>query len=168
LLTFTGIGVLEDFVFAVAIGTQRRLGYAACQRLTVHAGAKLVHHLGVAHAAGIGYGGAEGLGFRSQQFVGAAVAEGAIGRPLITALAGLAVGALLVIACLIGMAGNAGRFGDIRGVRDFLMRLVTGIAGERCVCALGQLLPLLVAGGTFGCGVAGGVQVSAGGAGNQA
>ncbi len=163
-----GVGVLEDLVLAMAIGAQRRLGDAACQRLAVHAGAELIHHLGVAHAAGVGNRRAEGLGFRREQFVGAAVAEGAIGRAFVSALARLAVDPLIVIAGLIGVAGDANRFGDIRGVRDFVVRFVAGIAGERCVRALGQLLPLLVAGGAFGSGVAGGVKVRAGGAGKQA
>ena len=105
-------------MFAVAIRAQRRLGDAAGQRLAVHAGAELLDHVGVAHAAGIGDRGAEGLGFRGQQFVGAAVAQGAIRRAFVAALAGLAVDALIVIARLIGVAGDAGWFGDIRGVRE--------------------------------------------------
>ena len=109
---------------------------------------------------------AEGLGFRRQQFVGAAVAEGAIGRAFVAALAGLAVDALVVVAGLVGVAGDAGRFGDIRGVRDLVVRLVAGIAGERRVRALRELLPLLVAGGASGGGVVpGGVKRSAGDAG---
>ncbi len=163
-----GVGVFEDLVLAMAIGAQRRLTHAACQRLAVHAGAELIHHLGVAHAAGVGDCCAEGLGFRGEQFVGAAVAQGAIGRPVVSTPARLAVGTLIVIACLVGMARNTGWFGDIRGVRDLFVRFVAGIAGERCVRALGQLLTLLVAGGAFGSGVAGGVKVRAGGAGKQA
>ena len=76
--------------------------------------------------------------------------------------------ALLVVTRLVGVAGHARGFGDVSGVRNFLVRLVAGIAGERGVRALGQLLPLLVAGGALGCGVAGGVQIRAGGAGKQA
>ena len=82
-----GVVVLEDLVFAVAIGAQRRLGNALGQRLAVHAGAELFDDFAVAHAAGIGHGGAEGLRFRRQQFVRAAVAQGAIGRAVVAALA---------------------------------------------------------------------------------
>ena len=88
--------------------------------------------------------------FGRQQFVGAAVAEGAIGRAFIAALARLAVDALVVVAGLIGVAGEAGRFGNIRRVRNFVVRFVAGVAGEGGVRALGEFLPLLVAGGALG------------------
>ena len=110
----TRIGVLEDLVLAVAIRAQRRLGDAARQRLAVHAGAELLHHLGVAHAAGIGHGGAERLRFRRQQFVRAAVAQRAIRRAFVAALARLPVDALVVIARLVAVAGDAGGFGNVR------------------------------------------------------
>ncbi len=100
--------------------------------------------------------------------MGAAVAQGAIRRAFVAGLAGLAVDALIVVARLVGVAGDAGRFGDIRGVGNFVVRVVTRIARECGVRALRQLLPLLVAGGALGCGVAGGVQIRAGDAGKQA
>jgi hypothetical protein len=134
----------------------------------VHAGTELFDDVGVAHAARIGDRRAEGLGFRGKELVGSTVAQGAIGRALIAALTGLAVDALIVIAGLIGVAGEARRLRDIRGVWDFFVRLVTGIAGEICVRALGELLPLLVAGCALGDGVIGGIQIGAGNAGKQA
>ena len=152
-------------MFAVAIRAQWRLRDAAGQRLAVHAGAELLDHFGVAHAAGIGNSAAECLGFRGEQFVCAAVAQRAIRRAFVAAFAGLAMDAFIVVARLVGVAGDAGWFGDIRGMRNFLVRLVTRIAGERRVCALRQLLPLFVARGTFGSGVAGCVQIRAGDAG---
>ena len=163
-----GVGVLEDFVFAVAICAQWRLGHAARQGLAVHAGAELFDNVGVAHAAGIWDRGAEGLRFRSEQFVRAAVAQGAIGRTLIAALTGLAVDALIVIAGLICVAGEAGGLRNIGGVRNFFVRLVAGVAREICVRALGEFLPLLVAGCALRDGVIGGIQVGAGNAGKQA
>src|SRR5450759_4216642 len=162
-----GIGVLQDLVLAVAIGAQRRLGNAAGQSSTVHAGAELLDHFGVAHAAGIGDRAAEGLGFRGEQFVGPTVAQGAIGRALIAALAGLPVDAFIIVAGLLGVAGDAGGFGDVGGVRNFFVRLVAGIAGERGVRALGQFLHLLLTVGASRRGVRG-VQIGAGDAGNQA
>ena len=113
--------MFENFVFAVAIGAQWRLGDAARQGLAVHAGAELFDDLGVAHAAGIGDGGAEGLGFRREQFVRTAVAQGAIGRALIAALTGLAVDALVVVTGLIGVAGEADGFRNIRRVGNFFV-----------------------------------------------
>jgi hypothetical protein len=56
------------------------------------------------------------------------------------------VDALIVIAGLICVAGEAGGLRNIGGVRNFFVRLVAGVAGEICVRALGELLPLLVAG----------------------
>ena len=115
------VGVLEDFVFAVAICAQWRLGHAARQGLAVHAGAELFHDVGVAHAAGIWNGGAGGLGFWRQQFVRTAVAQRAIGRALVAALTNLAVDALVVITNLIDVASKADKLRNIRKVGNFFM-----------------------------------------------
>ena len=137
---------LMNLVLAVAIGAQRRLRDAARQRLPVHAGPILLRHFAVAHAAGVRHGGAEGLRFGRQQFVRAAVAEGAIGRALIPALARLAVHAEGVIARLVLVASGAHGLGNARGVRILLVGFVTGIARQPRVRALRQFLPLVVAG----------------------
>src|ERR1039458_6539193 len=138
--------------------------------LAVHARPELLHHLGVAHAAGVGDRAAESLGFRRQQFVRPAVAQRAIRRALVARLAGLSVDAFIVVAGLIGVARDAGGFGNVGRMGNFFVRLVAGIAGQPRVRALRQLLTLLlVAGDALGRGgVTGGVKVSPGDAGKQA
>ena len=51
----------------------------------------------------------------------AAVAEGAIGGTLIAALTGLAMGALIVVARLIGVAGGADGLRNIRRMGNFFV-----------------------------------------------
>ena len=42
------VGVLENFVFTVAVGAERSLGNSLCQGFAVHAVPKLVDHFAVA------------------------------------------------------------------------------------------------------------------------
>ena len=100
----------------------------------------------MAHAAGIRHGGAERLRFGRQQFVRGAVAQDAIGRAFVTVFAGLAVYAAGVLVGLAGMAGQAIRLGDIGGMGIGFVGIVTDVAGQPRVRALGQLRPLIVAG----------------------
>ena len=130
----------------MAIGAKRRLRDPARQGLAVDAGPVLLDYLAVAHAAGIGDGRAEYLRLGRQQLVGAAVAERAIRRALVSVLAGLAVHAAGVIAGLVLVAGGTNRLGNAGGVGILFVGFVAGVAGQPRVSALFQLLPLVVAG----------------------
>jgi hypothetical protein len=112
----------------------------------VDAGTELLHHVGVAHAARAGDLGAEGLGFGGEEFVGTPVAQGTIRRAFIPSLAGEPVGALGVVARLIGVAVDAGGFFDVSRMRILIVFLVAGVAGEGGVGALGKFIALIVAG----------------------
>jgi hypothetical protein len=140
------VGVFDNLVFAVAIGTQRRLGDAVSQRLAVYATAVLLYHVGMAHPASVRNRHPKSLRFGRDQFMGAAVAERAIGRAFVARLARQPVHAAGIIARLVRMAGDALRFGDAGRMRIFFVRVVTGVAGEVFVGALRQFLSLFVAG----------------------
>jgi hypothetical protein len=60
-------------------------------------------------------------GISEEQFVRTAVAQGAIGGALIAALTSLPVDALIVIAGLIGVAGEADGLWNIRRVGNFFV-----------------------------------------------
>ena len=71
------------------------------------------------------------------------------GAPSLPFLRGLAVHALLVVGGLIGVAGGAGRFGDVPDA-EICRGIVAGVAGQGGMRALGDFLPLFVAGGAVG------------------
>ena len=152
LLTLTlGVGVRQDLVFAVAIRAQGRLRDAARPapgrgRCRGTASTTSVWHMPQVSGTAV----RKAWDFGAQQFVGAAVAQGAIGRAFVAALARLAVDTLFVVAGLVGVARDAGRLGDIGRMGDFVVGLVAGIAGERGMRALGEFRPLIVTGGAFG------------------
>ncbi len=139
----------DDFVFAVAIGAERGLVDSARHRLSVYALPVLLRHLAVAHPAGIRDAFAKSFRAGGQQFVGAAVANAAIGRAVVARLASQAVYALGVVAGLVRVARAADGLGNVRGVGILFVRLVAGIAGQTRVCALCQFLPLVVARSTL-------------------
>jgi hypothetical protein len=108
-----GVGGLQNLVFAVAIVANRRLGDTPGESLAMYAGAVLVDDFAVAHAAGVRHCHAERLRLGGQEFVGAAMAQGAIRRAFIPVLARLAVDAEGVVAGLVLVAGNTLRLGDV-------------------------------------------------------
>jgi len=147
----------------VAIGTEGGLGDAAGEGLAMDTGTVLIDDFVMAHAASIGDGGAEGLGLGGNEFMGAAMTEGAIGSAFIAGLTSLAVNAAGVIAGLIRVAGCADRLGNAGGMRILFVGIVTGFAGEPGMSALFELLSLLMAGRALrrGRGI-GGLQAGAG------
>ena len=136
----------DDVVLAVAVGTQRGLRDAARHGLPVYARPVLFDHFAVAHAAGVRHGGTKRLGLGVQQLMRAPMAQRAIRRAFVAVLPRLAVDAEGVIAGLVGVASGADGLGDARRVGCRVVALVAGVAGEPGVSALGELLPLAVAG----------------------
>ena len=74
------------------------------------------------------------------------MAKRAVGRALIPVLARLAVHAAGVITGLVLVTAGANGFGNVRGVRNFLVAFVAGVARKAGMSALLQLLALIVAG----------------------
>ena len=124
-----------------------RLGDALGQRLAVDAGAELVGHLAVAHPASVRHLLAELCRLGPQQFVRGAVAYAAIRRGPVAALGGLPVDSAIVIRLLPLVALAAGRLGDVRRMRIFVVFHMAGSAGHVGVRALCQLGPLIVVAG---------------------
>ncbi len=136
----------DDVVLAVAVGTQRGLRDSARHGLPMYARPVLFGHFGVAHAAGVRHGGTKRLGLGVQQLVRAPMAQRAIRRAFVAVLPRLAVDADGVIASLVGVASGADGLGDARRVGGRVVPVVAGVAGDPGVSALGELLPLVVAG----------------------
>ena len=153
--------MFDDFVFPVAVRAQRRLRDTARHSLPVHTGLVLLGLAGVAHGAGIGRRGAESLTFGLQKLVGAAVAQGAIGRSGVAALGGEAVSSAGVGFRLIDVAVGAGRLGKALRMGDLVVTFVAGVASQSSVRAFLEFLSRLVTAGAsrrFGSLQAGGAR----------
>ena len=74
------------------------------------------------------------------------MAHRAIRRAIVAVLARLAMDAEGVIAGLIGVARGAFGLSDARRVSGLVVTVVAGVAGKTGVSALGEFLPLVVAG----------------------
>jgi hypothetical protein len=146
------VGVLENAMFAVAIGTQRSIGDTARQGAAVDAVAKLIHNVGMADAARVRHRRAKRLGLGRQKFVGVAVAHAATGCAFIAVFPGSSVDAAGIVACLIHVAGRAQWFGQVGRMWIFPVVIMTGFASQPRVRALLEFLGLLVAGSAFQAG----------------
>ena len=139
------VGRRQDGVLAVAGGADRGGGHAFGDRFSVDAGVELLRDLGVAHAAEVGdalvkRGGSGRLGF-----MGAAVADGAVGSGRVALPDGLAVNAAGVLGSYLRVALGTSRLGNARGVRIGLVSFVAGAAAQIRVSGGGQLVTLVVA-----------------------
>jgi hypothetical protein len=156
------VGVFEDAMFAMAIGTQRSVGDASREGAAMYTLPELVDDLRMAHTAGIRYRRSKRLGLGRQQFMRTTMAHAAIGGAVVAVFSGLSVDAAGIVASLIHVARGALWLGHIGGMRIFLMVVVTGFARQPRVRAFLQLLCLFVAGNTPRGGDISGMEATAG------
>jgi hypothetical protein len=115
--------------------------------LPVDAGFILIGDIAVAHPALVRKRFAEGFRLRLQQFMGAAMTVCAIRSGGVAFLLLFAMDALLEFRGLPVMAGGALRLGQVGRMRKSFAALMTGIASQAGVSALGELTGLIFVAG---------------------
>jgi hypothetical protein len=113
----------------------------------MHTAGKLLRFFSVTDTAGLRLCSAKYPRLGRQQIVRTAMANAAIGRRLVSILAGLPMDSEGIFPCLIRMASGANRLWDIRRVRIGPKSLVPALTGQARMGALLQLLRLSVTGG---------------------
>jgi hypothetical protein len=122
---------LQNCVFAMTIGTNRRLHHPAGDCLAVHTVVILLGNINMASAAQVRYAHAELCRFGALYLVGFAMAGGAIRRCFITLAQGLGMPTLSVVTGHLSVTAGAIWLGHTFRMRILFMFEMAALAGDR-------------------------------------